>query len=61
MLRSHAKRYVAAYWSRMKHKPHRRSLCKRLRRVTYPRARKLGPQFPAHFPSKLTFTKVIPA
>lgn len=61
MTKTQQKRMLAQYWMRMRHRPHRKSLMKRWRLVSYPRARKCGPRFPANCPSKFTLTKIIPA
>lgn len=43
---------LALYWMRLGHKPSRRGLVNRFRKVTYPRARKAGPSFPSIRPSR---------
>ncbi len=52
MTKTQQKRMLALYWMRQGHKPSRRGLINRLRRVMYPRARKAGPSFPSIRPSR---------
>lgn len=52
MMKHQQKRMVALYWMRLGHRQSKRGLVNRLRRVTYPRARKSGPSFPSIRPSR---------
>lgn len=52
MTKTQQKRILALYWMRLGHKPSRRGLINRLRRVAYPRARKCGSSFPSIRPSR---------
>lgn len=45
-------RLYALYWLRLRHKPSKRGLVNRFRKVTYPRARMAGPSFPSIRPSR---------
>lgn len=52
MLTTERKRMVARYWMKKGPQRSQRSLVNRLRRVTYPRARRAGPSFPSIRPSR---------
>jgi hypothetical protein len=52
-----AKKWLALYWMRRGPKRSQRGLVNRLRKVTYPNARKAGPTYPSIRPSRPDFPK----